>query len=81
MKASLTETKAMILDKKATTIETQASMNFEGHQREITDAVKVLGVIIDDKLTFCQQYTAATNGAIQTIQRKHQTKLFEQPID
>ena len=50
-----TETKAMILDKKATIIENQASLNFEGHQIEITDVVKVLGVIIDDKLTLSQQ--------------------------
>ena len=57
VKAPLTKTKAMILDKKATIIENQGSLNFEGHQKEITDAVKVLGVIIGDKLTFCLQYT------------------------
>ena len=79
-KASLTKTKAMIFDKKATIIETQASLNFEGHQMEITDAVKVLGVIIDDKLTFCQQYTAATNGAIQTFESIKRSHLSNQSI-
>ena len=68
LKASLTETKGMILDKKTIIIKTQVSMNVEGHQIEITDAVKVLGVNIDDKLTFCQQYTAATNRAIRTFE-------------
>ena len=57
----------MIFDKKATIIENQVNMNFEGHQLEIIDAVKVLGVIIDDQLSFCQQNSAATNGAIQTF--------------
>ena len=64
MLASLTKTKAMILHKKTTISEAQTSLIFEGHQIKITDAVKVLGVIIDDKLNFGQQYTAATNGAI-----------------
>ena len=78
MKESLTKPKAMILDKKATITGTQASLNFEGHQIKITDAVKVLGVIIDDKLTFCQQYTAATNGAIQTFESIKRSYLSNQ---
>ena len=80
MKRSLTKTKAMILDKKAAIIETQASLNFKGHQTELTDAVKVLVVIIDDKLTFCQQYTAATNGAIQTFESIKRSYLSNQTI-
>ena len=78
MKASLTKTKAMILDKKATIFGTQVCLNFERHQIEITDAVKLLGVIIDDKLTFCGPYTAATNGAIQTFESIKRSYLSNQ---
>ena len=80
MLASLTKTKAMILDKKTTIIEAQASLIFEGHQIKITDAVKVLGVIIDDKLNFGQQYTAATNGAIQTFESIKRSYLSNKSI-
>ena len=48
--------------------------------KEITDAVKVLGVIIDDKLTFCQQYTAATNGAMYTLESIKRNYLSNQTI-
>ena len=80
MQVSLTKTTAMILDKKTTIIETQASLIFEGHQIKITDAVKVLGVIIDDKLNFGQQYTAATNGAIQTFESIKRSYLSNKSI-
>ena len=85
MLASLTKTEAMILDKKTTIIEAQTRLIFEGHQIKITDAVNVstsssLGVIIDDKLNFGQQYTAATNGAIQTFESIKRSHLSNQPI-
>ena len=82
MQVSLTKTTAMILDKKTTIIETQASLIFEGHHIKITDAVKVLGVIIDDKLNIGQQYTAATNGAILTfesIKRSYLSNILISP--
>ena len=80
MLASLTKTKAMILHKKTTISEAQTSLIFEGHQIKITDAVKVLGVIIDDKLNFGQQYTAATNGAIQTLESIKRSYLSNKSI-
>ena len=42
--------------------------------------MKVLGVIIDDKLNFGQQYTAATNGAIQTFESIKRSYLSNKSI-
>ena len=54
---------------KKKTVETvnEESLTFGDHKVEFVESVKVLGIFIDDKLTFSQQFAAATSKALQTF--------------
>ena len=67
IQASLTKTKAMTFKKKTVETVNEESLTFGDLKVEFVESVKDLGVLIDDKLTFSQQFAAATSKALQTF--------------
>ena len=67
IQASSTKTKAMTFKKKTVKTVNRESLTFGDHKVEFVESVKVLGVLIDDKLTFSQQFAATTSKALQTF--------------
>ena len=63
IQASSTKTKAMTFKKKTVESVNEESLTFGDHKVEFVESVKVLGILIGDKLTFSQQFAAATSKA------------------
>ena len=67
IQASSTKTKAMTFKRKTVETVNEESLTFGDHKVEFVESVKVLGILKNDKLTFSQQFAAATSKALQTF--------------
>ena len=70
----------MSFKKKSTEMEDQGSLNFRGRQIELDDSVTALGVLIDGKLTFSQQFSSATNRVLQRFLSIERNVLSNQSL-
>ena len=80
IQASSTKTKAITFKKKTVETVNEASLTFGDHKVEFVESVKVLGILIDDKLTSSQQFAAATSKALQTFGHVKRSYLNNQSM-
>ena len=78
IKASIDKTKGMVFNKSVKLTEDQNPVLFlNGQSIEFPTTIKVLGILMDSKLSFKQQFEQATNKASQTLNILK--KLFKRP--
>ena len=80
IQASSTKTKVMTFKKKTVETVNEESLTFGDHRVEFVESVKVLGILIDDKLTFSQEIAAATSKALQTFGHVKRSYLNNQSM-